>query len=118
VEEILDALRRRQEPAAAQAAAAIESASPLALKVTLRALRAARSMTTVDECLVQDYRVSRRFMDQHDLSEGIRAAVIDKDRSPRWEPSTLSGVTPDMVARHFAPLGHEDLSFSAQAAPD
>jgi enoyl-CoA hydratase len=118
VEEILDALRRRPEPAAAHAAAAIESASPLALKVTLRALRAARSMTTIDECLVQDYRVSRRFLDQHDLSEGIRAAVVDKDRSPRWKPPALSGVTPEMVTRHFAPLGAEDLSFPAGLAAD
>jgi enoyl-CoA hydratase len=115
VEEILDALRRRPEPAAARAAAAIGSASPLALKVTLRALRAARSMTSVEECLIQDYRVSRRFMGQHDLSEGIRAAVIDKDRAPRWKPATLAEVTPGMVARFFAPLGPEDLSFAASA---
>jgi enoyl-CoA hydratase len=95
---------------------AIESASPLALKVTLRALRAARSMTTIDQCLVQDYRVSRRFLDQHDLAEGIRAAVVDKDRSPRWRPPALSEVSPEMVMRHFAPLGPEDLTFSPGSA--
>jgi enoyl-CoA hydratase len=118
VEEILDALRRRPESGAARAVAAIESASPLALKVTLRALRAARSMTTIDECLVQDYRVSRRFLDQHDLAEGIRAAVVDKDRSPRWRPLTLGEVTPQMVMGHFAPLGPEDLTFSPERVAD
>ena len=109
VEEILAALRRRPEPTAARAAAAIESASPTALKVTLRALRNARTMTSIDECLTQDYRVSLRFLDHPDLSEGIRAAVIDKDRCPQWKPATLEEVTPDMVDRHFAPLGAGDL---------
>lgn len=109
VEEILTALRRRPEAAAARAVAAIESASPTALKVTLRALRNARAMTSVDECLTQDYRVSLRFLDHPDLSEGIRAAVIDKDRCPQWKPATLDEVTPDMVDRHFAPLGAADL---------
>jgi enoyl-CoA hydratase len=109
VEEILDALRGRPEAAAARAAAAIASASPTALKVTLQALRNARTMTSVDECLIQDYRLSLRFMDDPDLSEGIRAAVIDKDRAPRWKPASLAEVTPDVVNRYFSSLGPGDL---------
>jgi enoyl-CoA hydratase len=109
VEEILAALRARPEPAAARAAAAIGSASPTALKVTLRALRNARDMTSINECLIQDYRVSLRFLHHHDLSEGIRAAVIDKDRSPQWKPASLAEVTPDAVNRYFTPLGPGDL---------
>jgi hypothetical protein len=75
-----------------------------------KSLADARSMTSVDECLGQDYRVSLRFLDHHDLPEGIRAAILGKDRSPHWKPATLREVTPDMVARHFAPPATGDLS--------
>ena len=109
VEEILAALRARPETQAKAAAAAIEAAAPTALKVTLRALRAARSMTHVRECLAQDYRLCMRFMQSHDLVEGIRAAVIDKDRTPHWEPATLPEVTEPMVDRYFASLGDREL---------
>lgn len=49
--------------------------------------------------------------------EGIRAQVIDKDRAPRWSPSTLVEVTDADVARHFAPAGGEGLSLAASDSP-
>jgi enoyl-CoA hydratase len=109
VEEIRARLHTRPERDAAAAAEALDAGSPTALKVTLRALREARSMTTLEECLVQDYRVSCRFLDHPDLIEGIRSAVIDKDRRPRWLPARLADVTSNVVDRHFAPLGAADL---------
>ncbi|AXK32727.1 enoyl-CoA hydratase/isomerase family protein [Streptomyces armeniacus] len=114
--EILGRLRARPEPAAAAAAEALLSGSPTAVEVTLRALREARSMATVAECLVQDYRLSCRFLEGPDLPEGIRAAVIDKDRSPRWSPASLTEVTPEAVDAYFAPLGPDDLRLSPPPA--
>ncbi|HEY1701433.1 MAG TPA: enoyl-CoA hydratase/isomerase family protein [Trebonia sp.] len=108
-EEILEALRARPETQARAAAEAMETAAPTALKVTLRALREARSMAHVRQCLAQDYRLCLRFMESPDLVEGIRAAVIDKDKDPRWEPSTLAGVTHAMVEGYFASLGAREL---------
>lgn len=107
VEEILGRLRGRPEPAARKAAEAITALAPTALKVTLRALRTARTMTTIEECLRQDYRICTRFLAHSDLREGIRAAILDKDRSPRWDPPTLPEVRPGSVARFFAPLEDE-----------
>ena len=41
-----------------------------------------------------------------DLTEGIRALIIDKDNSPRWTPPTLGEVTQRWVEAHFtAPWG-------------
>jgi enoyl-CoA hydratase len=42
--------------------------------------------------------------------EGIRAQVIDKDRNPKWSPSSLSAVSAADVEAFFAPV-ENDLSF-------
>ncbi|MEU6156445.1 enoyl-CoA hydratase/isomerase family protein [Actinosynnema sp. NPDC047251] len=99
VEEILDRLVAHGEDATAKEIAA---KSPTALKVTLAALRRARALPDLEAVLEQEYRVSVACLRDHDLVEGIRAQIIDKDRSPRWSPATLSGVDDDAVAAHFA----------------
>ncbi len=33
--------------------------------------------------------------------EGVRALIIDKDKSPRWNPPTLAEVTPERVQAFF-----------------
>ena len=95
VEEILEQLLARPEPAARDAADTIATKSPTSLKVALRALRQARRLPTLEACLEQELRTSCAFLDAPDLVEGIRAAVIDKDRNPRWSPDRLEDVTPD-----------------------
>ncbi|MFD7839464.1 enoyl-CoA hydratase/isomerase family protein [Streptomyces sp. NPDC059761] len=105
VEEILDRLLGSGEPAAEEAAATLAAKSPTALKVTLAALRRARRLGPLERVLEQEYRVSCAALGSPDLVEGIRAQVIDKDRSPRWSPGTLAEVAEEDVARYFAPLG-------------
>jgi hypothetical protein len=47
----------------------------------------------------------------HDFIEGIRAAIVDKDRKPLWRPDQLADVTPELVDRHFRPVGALELKF-------
>ena len=54
-----------------------------------------------------EFRIVSRVVHGHDVYEGIRAVIIDKDQSPRWQPSTLEGVSAPEVERHFAPLARE-----------
>ena len=58
---------------------------------------------TLDEVLEQDLRVGTRFLTHPDLSEGIRAQVIDKDRRPRWNPARLDEVSAADVDEFFEP---------------
>jgi len=102
VEGIVERLQGTRTEAAQQAAATILGASPTSLKVTLRAVRAARTLT-LEEALNHEFRMVSAFLRAPDLVEGIRAQVIDKDRTPRWTPFTLAEVTPDMVEHYFRP---------------
>jgi enoyl-CoA hydratase/carnithine racemase len=109
VAEIVAALQRSSSAAARTAAGLILAKSPTALAVTLASLRRARRLTTLEEVLDQEYRVSLRFLEGTEMQEGIRAQVIDKDRTPRWSPPTLGEVTADAVDGYFAPLGPREL---------
>ena len=110
VAQILEALRRRGIPAAQAAADRIAEKSPLALTVTLAALRRARFLPTLETALEQEFRVSRHALTTSDFAEGIRAQLIDKDRAPRWNPATLAEITPGQVAQFFAERPPSDVA--------
>ena len=105
VGEILTALTRAGDEQASRAADEIRKNSPTSLKITLRALREARRLKTLDACLEMEFRIATACLARHDMREGIRAAVIDKDRRPQWSPSTLEGVTTEMVDDHMRGMG-------------
>ncbi|MER7206289.1 enoyl-CoA hydratase/isomerase family protein [Streptosporangium sp. NPDC000239] len=113
VEEIVERLLGDGAEEAKRAAELVSARSPTALKVTLRALRLARGLGSLEEALDQEYRVACAMPSAPDLVEGIRAQVIDKDRSPRWSPARLEEVSERDVDRFFAPLGEHELGLSA-----
>jgi enoyl-CoA hydratase len=77
----------------------------------LRNLRAAAAFKCVEESFQQDYRIALACVAGHDFIEGIRAAIVDKDRNPAWRPDRLEAVTPEIVERHFKPVGSLELKF-------
>ncbi|MEU7768360.1 enoyl-CoA hydratase/isomerase family protein [Nocardia sp. NPDC049190] len=109
VEEIVARLQGHEAPEARAAAAEILAKSPVALKVTLRSLRSARSAPSLEAVLNEEYRVSLAALSSHDLVEGIRAQVIDKDRRPSWSPPTLAEVSDAQVNAYFTELGEQEL---------
>ena len=102
-EEIIERLRAHGDPEAAKAADTIAGKSPTSVKTTLAALRRARALGSLEEVLEQEYRVSCATLTWPDLVEGIRAQVIDKDRSPKWSPATLAEVDAAVVEAAFEP---------------
>jgi enoyl-CoA hydratase len=111
VEDILAALEA--EPAggadaafARTTAATIRTKSPTSLKIALRQVRRDGALD-FDECMRTEFRIVSRIIRGHDMYEGIRAVIVDKDQTPRWQPPTLDAVSEAEVARHFAPLDAE-----------
>jgi enoyl-CoA hydratase len=112
--ERLQAVEGAQRGWAEAVVADLEARSPLSLKITHRHIRDARAFD-LRQTLVIDYRLACRFLDGHDFYEGVRAALIDKDASPRWQPARLEGVTTSMVEDYFAPMGSAELALPTRA---
>lgn len=90
---------------------ALGKGCPLAMHATLRMVRAARGMARLEEALVHEHRYTWRSLEEGEFMEGIRAAVIDKDRSPRWAKADLGDVTGADVDAMLASLGEDELTF-------
>lgn len=106
VREIVDRLRARPEPEAAETADTLGALSPTALAVALAAVRSARELPGLRATLAQEFALVEWFATtQPDLVEGIRAQLVDKDRSPSWHPATIDDLPPDIgtTALAFAP---------------
>jgi enoyl-CoA hydratase len=88
----------------------IRTKSPTSLKVALAQLRRGRVLD-FEACMRLEFRIVSRLARGHDFYEGIRAVIIDKDQTPRWQPATLAAVSAAEIERHFEPLAAElDLS--------
>ena len=111
VEAILGELAAAPEPDARAAADEIAANAPVSLKVTLRALRDARHFD-LETCLEREFQLAQSITRRLDFVEGVRAAVVDKDRKPAWNPPRLDMVSRSDVLEHFAPRDGEGLGLA------
>ena len=81
--------------------------APLSMACTLGMLDELGPEPTITEALEMEYRFTARSMEHGDFLEGIRAAIIDKDKSPKWRHPAPDAVPEEDVARMLAPLGAE-----------
>ena len=116
VADIVAALRGHDAGPANDAANLIASRSPIAVAVALEAVRRAAKLDTLEDVLRQEYRTSCGSLRSHDLAEGIRALIIDKDRNPKWSPASVTAVTAADVEAYFAPAD-PDLTFPEEEKP-
>jgi enoyl-CoA hydratase len=84
-------------------AAVIRQKSPTSLKIAFRQMRMGRSLD-FRGAMRAEFRIAGHIVRGHDLYEGIRAVVVDKDNQPRWQPVSLAEVTEAEVDKYFAPL--------------
>jgi enoyl-CoA hydratase len=111
MEDIFAALQRDGSELAQSTLKTLNEKSPRGMVVTLKLLRLARTSSSLEQCLVREYRAALEVFRSDDFREGVRAAVIDKDRSPRWSPSRVEDVTPEMLAPYFSEIGVDELVF-------
>lgn len=107
VAQILKNLGASPWPAAAKAAERIRANAPIACEIALQLVRESRAEDELRGALEREHRAASYVMDTPDVVEGIRALLIDKDKSPRWSVTRAEDVDTDRVARMLEPQDDE-----------
>ncbi|CAG9580518.1 putative 3-hydroxyisobutyryl-coenzyme A hydrolase [Leishmania major strain Friedlin] len=105
ISSILDACREhaQTDPLAKAAADLMPSFSPTAMTLALELLKRGAKLSTPVEAFQMEYCVSQRIIAEHDFREGVRALLIDKDKKPKWQPSTVAEVSAEAIDAYFRP---------------
>ncbi|MEO6387902.1 MAG: enoyl-CoA hydratase/isomerase family protein [Croceibacterium sp.] len=104
LEDILAALAADPSDWAAKEHKAVAAKCPATAKVALRQFAQGREQADFAAEMALEYRIAARMIMRPDFPEGVRAVLVDKDNTPRWDPATPEGVTEAMLDAIFAPL--------------
>ncbi|MEM8849377.1 MAG: enoyl-CoA hydratase/isomerase family protein [Pseudomonadota bacterium] len=83
---------------------AIARNAPLSMACAIEMLHRLGDDPTIEQALQMEYRFTYRALEQADFVEGIRAQIIDKDRSPRWKHQSPDAVPRLDVSTMLRPL--------------
>ena len=97
------------DPWLAAAGGAFANGSPTSARLALEMQRRARHLSLADVFRLE-YRASVGCCMHPDFAEGVRALLVDKDKSPRWTPSRLDDVTDAWVDAHLAAIDPHPLA--------
>ena len=98
-------------PATANAAKLMNRNAPLAMSVATEIIHRVRDGQRIENALDQEFRYTYRCVAQGDFIEGIRAAIIDRDRNPAWKHQTWADVPGSEVLAMTLPLGKDALQW-------
>jgi len=114
--DILRSLRAERDDNTAAALKAFDRNSPLAMTCCIEIIHRVRGPAAdIRRALEQEYRFTYRAMEHSDFLEGIRAAVIDKDRAPKWQHK-LEEVPPLQMINMLLPIKGVKLQFEGEAS--
>lgn len=109
--DVLRSLTADESEFATTALKTLNRNAPLAMGCAMTIVRRLRSANSVRQALDQEFRYTFRAVAQGDFIEGIRAAIIDRDRNPKWAHSGPEAVTNMDVSQMLMPLGADALNW-------
>ena len=75
--------------------------SPISVAYTIIMLKMEKVQNNISDALDAEYSFTARSQEFGDFQEGIRAAVIDKDRNPLWKHKSLAAVSEEDLQPFF-----------------
>ena len=100
VVEIMRRLAEQDTQSARDALTKLQAMSPTATLWAFELLRRGAERT-LEQCLAAELMVARHATRHPDFLEGVRAMVVDKDRTPQWSPAKLEEVDTSGFATLF-----------------
>jgi enoyl-CoA hydratase/carnithine racemase len=97
VGEILRRLEAEGTDWARETLATLRTVSPSSVLWSFAAIRRGAGLNLRDS-LAAELKLTRAVTMHPDFAEGVRAMVVDKDRTPRWSPATIEQVDPAKIA--------------------
>ena len=86
-----------------------KSNSPLAVAYTITMLKDQSVSRKISNALDKEYQYTARSQEFGDFQEGIRAAVIDKDRNPKWKHANIKEVTQEDLDLFLKPMSRKKM---------
>jgi len=108
--EIFQSLQQDADAFATNNQTVLRRQSPISTACTIELIHHSRAANRIEDALKAEYRFTCRAAEHGDFMEGVRAAIIDKDKSPNWRHTDLSAVTQDEIDQMLAPLGANELN--------
>ncbi len=108
--DILRSLDHKGDDWATRTRETLNRLCPISMACTVELVHRARLRDRMDEALKAEYRFGHRIVEMGDFREGIRAAIIDKDRNPAWRHARPEDPTPAEVSGMLMPLGADELT--------
>ena len=103
VSEIIAKLNANPHPFAKETLDLMLSRSPMSVHVAFEQMRRGATLS-FEDCMALEYRILKRILKDNDFYEGVRAAIVDKDGAPKWDPASFTDVSTEKVQSYFLPL--------------
>lgn len=100
LEDIFAALENDSSDFAQRNLEILQCRSPISMHVTFKHLKMAAD-ESFNQSIERDYHLACAFFSQPDIYEGIRAAVIDKDKRPKWSSSSILNISMSDIDYYF-----------------
>jgi enoyl-CoA hydratase/carnithine racemase len=100
LEDIFHSLENSSSHFAKAALSLLNHRSPISLHVSFRQLKISRNMNFAN-IMASEYKLSQKFVRESDFKEGIRAAIVTKDRAPKWKYASIYDVPPEEIDEYF-----------------
>ena len=95
-------MSRDEDPWLAQAAMTFMKGSPTSAVLGLEMQKRAQHLSLADTFRLE-LQASLGCCVHPDFYEGVRALLVDKDKNPKWNPPSISEVTPEWIESHLEP---------------
>jgi len=84
-----------------------EAGSPSSAHIIFRQITNGKQLN-LEEVFQSELNLSCQCCIHPDFAEGVRALLVDKDLSPKWQPASLDAVTQKWIDSYFTPLWTSD----------